>query len=89
MLKITRDRGAPAGPVTLRLEGRLVHSSVELLREVVGREAPELPLHLDLHGLRFLDEAGVRCLRELLARRSDCSTSSSLFVDALLKGGAA
>ena len=89
MLKITRNRGPGDGPVTLRLEGRLVESSIDLLREVLSEETCDRPLHLDLSGLRYLDEEGVRFLRELLNERRDCIRSSSMFVDALLRGGAA
>jgi hypothetical protein len=68
VLRITWQAGA--GPArTLRLEGRLLAPWVPEVAGACARRAGEgRPLRLDLSAVSFADEAGARCLRDLLGQ---------------------
>ena len=83
MLRITRL--FPDGlAVTVKLEGELVGDWVVATRDactIFGRTAPRL--RLDLAAVTFVDAAGVRLLRDLLAEGAEIATCSG-FVGELL-----
>jgi len=66
MLKLTVTPEAPS--VTLRAEGELVESWVDLITEECRRlRVGATVLSLDLGGVTYVDGRGVQCLRELAA----------------------
>ncbi len=75
MVRITTRPGAPDGPTTLVVEGRLAGAAVEALRG----EAAAHPgrLRLDLTGLSYADAAGVALLTSLLAGRASLGASNA------------
>ena len=81
MLRITRMPGDSAD--TVRLEGKLLEPWLDEASRVVA-VAPS-PVQLDLAGLRFVDEAGLRWLRQLQSRGA-VIVSCSGFVAELLHG---
>ena len=82
MLKITRQPGG--GHHTLLLEGNLLKEWVEELRRALAlaRRDGAVPA-LDLSGLRFVDAAGARFLRDC-RKRGVSLLGASPFVSALL-----
>lgn len=87
MIKITQ-LDHPPGPVTLRIEGRLVGPwAVELGRECEGVLAKGRALVLDLSELWFLDEPAIALLRSL-ERRSVTLVRPLPFVAEALRGEA-
>jgi anti-anti-sigma regulatory factor len=69
MLKITQSRTVE-NSCLLTLEGGLHGPWVDELRRVASARADQ-QLALDLTGLTFVDGAGERLLRELLAQRAE------------------
>jgi hypothetical protein len=84
MLRITEGGDGGSG-LRLKLEGKLREPWVEELARAARRPRPEGqgPLRLDLSSVTFVDEAGVRLLRELLAEGVEIAANSG-FVAALL-----
>lgn len=83
MLKITHDVSEES--VTIKLEGKLLGPWVSEARSQVDRVAANgLRLGLDLLKVSFVDEGGVRLLRELLGRGVRI-TACSNFVAELLE----
>jgi ABC-type transporter Mla MlaB component len=82
MLRITRQPGA--GQTTLLLEGNLLREWLEELQQALAQARRDgANVGLDLSGLRFVDAAGARFLRE--SRKHGVSLSgASPFVSALL-----
>lgn len=66
MLRISRSDEGSAAP-TIKLEGKLLEPWVDEVRRLVVRDGGPFP-RLDLAELRFVDAAGSRLLRELMAR---------------------
>jgi anti-anti-sigma regulatory factor len=83
VLRITRSVAPDAG-VLLKLEGKLLEP---WLGELAGACAPAAAapaaVRLDLSGVTFVDESGVRTLRRLL-QSGVTVTGSSPFIAALL-----
>jgi anti-anti-sigma regulatory factor len=66
MLRLTEMPEPPS--VTLRAEGELVESWVELMAEECRRlRVGSTALSLDLSGVTYVDSRGVQCLRSLAA----------------------
>ena len=84
MLRITKSNRA--SQATLRVEGHLDRESLGELRRAcepfLDRPAD---LAIDLHALRFLDDAAVELVREL-RRRGVRIRRCSRFVESLLEG---
>jgi anti-anti-sigma regulatory factor len=86
VLRITRIN-AKGDPETVKLEGRVTGPWVEELSRTVDTSLAESPrVVLDLSGVTFVDEGGVRLLRTLRERRAELLGGSS-FVSSLLNGG--
>ena len=84
MLKITRstDNGSA---LLVKLEGKLLQPWVEELARVCTPPAGTVVgIRLDLSAVTFVDEAGVRLLRELLDRGVGVAAASG-FVTELLR----
>ena len=82
MLRITRQRGADHD--TLLLEGKLLKEWIEELQHALAQARQDgLAIALDLSGLRFIDDEGVRFLRECRKRGAPL-LGGSPFVSALL-----
>jgi ABC-type transporter Mla MlaB component len=82
MLRITRQPGADHD--TLLLEGKLLKEWIEELQQAFAQERQDgAAIALDLSGLRFIDDEGVRFLREC-RRRGASLLGASPFVSALL-----
>jgi anti-anti-sigma regulatory factor len=84
MLRITEVVDGGSG-LLLKLEGKLRGAWVEELARAAERPSPDGhgPIRLDLSSVTFVDEAGVRLLRELLRQGVEIATASD-FVAALL-----
>ena len=82
MLRITRQPGADHD--TLLLEGKLLKEWMDELQQALARTRRDSPvIALDLSGLRFIDDEGLRFLRN--CRRQGASlVGASPFVSALL-----
>lgn len=86
MLKITPSAEDDI-TVTLKLEGRIVGPWVEELRkECEKRQAEGKKIVLDLLGVGFVNEEGIRALNALTSEQVEL-VGSSLFVSGLLNGG--
>ena len=85
MLRITEVADGSPGTL-LKLEGKLRGPWVEELAGAARRPITEGkgPIRLDLLAVTFVDEAGVRLLRELM-RQGIAITATSGFVAALLR----
>jgi anti-anti-sigma regulatory factor len=84
MLKITRIADDRLG-VLLKLEGKLLEPWVGELIQVCEQPAAGMNrIRLDLSAVTFVDEAGVRLLRELLDRGVAVAAASG-FVAELLR----
>ncbi len=86
MLKITRSEASESGVSTLRVEGRLVADSVEVLENECRRSLRGAPrVRLDLSGVTFIDGRGVSLLGHL---RGPCLeiVNCPSFVEGLLSG---
>ena len=82
MLRITRKPGADRD--TLLLEGKLLKQWLDELQAAMAQARQDGPaIAFDLSGLRFIDEEGVRFLREC-RRRGASLLGASPFVSALL-----
>jgi ABC-type transporter Mla MlaB component len=82
MLRITRQPGADHD--TLLLEGKLLREWIDELQHALAQTPQEgRATALDLSGLRFIDQEGVRFLREC-RRRGASLLGASPFVSALL-----
>jgi ABC-type transporter Mla MlaB component len=82
MLRITRQPGADHE--TLLLEGKLLKEWIEELQQALAQARQDgAATALDLSGLRFIDDEGVRFLREC-RRRGASLLGASPFVSALL-----
>ena len=86
VLKITRvDDGASDSIPTLKLEGKLLGPWVDELRRVCEElHTPPSGLRLNLAGVTFIDQAGIKLLGDLIrlgAAISECTG----FVDELLR----
>jgi ABC-type transporter Mla MlaB component len=82
MLRITRQPGADHN--TLLVEGKLLKEWIEELQQALTQARQDgTAIALDLSGLRFIDEEGVRFLREC-RRRGASLLGASPFVSALL-----
>jgi ABC-type transporter Mla MlaB component len=83
MLKITRI-DSPDSMQTVKLEGKLLESWVaEVLQVFMSRDGRSGPTSLDLSGLTFVDQAGVKLLKDLI-RRGIAISANSDFVAELL-----
>jgi hypothetical protein len=85
MLRITMQ---PANDSSrrLKLEGKLLEPWLEELRRACAEAvSPEIPLHLDLAGITFVDAAGAQLLRELIHQGVTLVRCSG-FVTVLLQG---
>ncbi len=82
MLRITKSN--LDGIVTLKLEGKLLAPWIAEAEDAF-RQAAEWTTHvrLDLSALSFVDAAGIRLIRELLARGCQIISSSN-YVSELL-----
>ena len=85
MLRITEVADGSPGTL-LKLEGKLREPWVAELAQAVGRTVAEGhgPIRLDLSAVTFVDEAGVRLLRELMGQGVAIAATSG-FVAALLR----
>jgi anti-anti-sigma regulatory factor len=85
MLRITEVADGNGGTL-LKLEGKLREPWVEELARAARRPRPEGsgPIRLDLSSVTFVDEAGVRLLRALLAQGVEIAATSG-FVEAMLR----
>ena len=82
MLRITRRSGADQD--TLLLEGKLFKEWIEELQQALARARPDgAAVALDLSGLLFIDDEGVRFLREC-RRHGAAILGASPFISALL-----
>jgi anti-anti-sigma regulatory factor len=85
MLRITEVVDGGSG-LLLNLEGKLRDAWVEELAWAAGQPRPDGrgPIRLDLSSVTFVDEAGVRLLRQLLRQGVEIA-AISCFVAALLR----
>jgi ABC-type transporter Mla MlaB component len=86
VLRITRDEAGESGVSTLRVAGRLVADSVEVLENECRRSLHGAPrVRLDLAGVTFIDGRGVSLLGHL---RGPCLeiVNCPWFVEGLLSG---
>ena len=86
MLRISRTEENGSG-ITLKLEGKISAEWGGLLeRECKGLIDQDKPVALDLSGVTYLDDHGVKIVRRLRARKIQILNSST-FIDNLLNGG--
>jgi ABC-type transporter Mla MlaB component len=85
MLKISWGQQTSDEPM-LRLEGDISGPWVDELREAIAVAVTSAkPVHLDLSGVRYADEAGVRLLQEIIQQGATLNAPSS-FLRILLTG---
>jgi anti-anti-sigma regulatory factor len=83
MLKITRVE-RPDSALTFKLEGRLLEPWVAEVRDVcTSRDGRAGRTSLDLSGVTFVDQAGVRLLRDLVHRGIGISAMSGFVAELL------
>jgi hypothetical protein len=88
MLRLTRIAGTHR-PQTIKFEGKLLGPWVdEVSQACVAGADPSSPINLDLSALVFVDAAGERLLRDLIARGIQVVACSS-YVAELLRSSAA
>jgi anti-anti-sigma regulatory factor len=84
MLRITATEG-PERRLDLRVEGRIAGEAVATLRGAVADlEVEPGRIHIDLSGVSFIDDRGVRLIRGL-RRRGAGVTGCSSFLHELLR----
>jgi len=85
MLKMTSVRDAD-GKLILKLDGKLLEPWVLELEHTIGKQQNlNQPLMLDLSGLSFVDQAGLRALKRVLAGNAILIAASG-FIATLLQG---
>jgi anti-anti-sigma regulatory factor len=82
MFRITRIPGSST--TTLKVEGKLLASSLDEFQTAVSNDSSTVPISLDLSGVTFVDTAGLEVLAAMI-RRGLVVSSCSNFVAALLQ----